>query len=309
MVADYASGCGLTSSLNKPYNAKTNPAGPRCDFFDTNANLLARDPATHFAYRPTDNVGVQYGLEALNEGWITVGDFLELNAAIGGFDVDGHPQAQRMAADPDTLARVYRGGFIDSFMGGALATVPIITQRTNADARGDIYDQLEDQIVRARLVKANGRADNQIIWRSGSTSGVDIAGKSLDLLNQWLDNIAADLSAPSTDKVVNNKPKDAVDTCWDLSGNKIVEPATTDPKRQCNLIYPYFSQPQLQAGQALTRDVLKCALKPIDFTDYNVGFTPAERTQLQSIFPNGVCDYSQPGIGQQPLLSTYLLLR
>ena len=100
-----------------------------------------------------------------------------------------------------------------------------------------------------------------------------------------------------------------MDTCWDLSGNKIVEPATTDPKRQCNLIYPYFSQPQLQAGQALTRDVLKCALKPIDFTDYNVGFTPAERTQLQSIFPNGVCDYSQPGIGQQPLLSTYLLLR
>ena len=120
----------------------------------------------------------------MNEGWITVGDFLELNAAIGGFDVDGHPQAQRMAADPDTLARVYRGGFIDSFMGGALATVPIITQRTNADARGDIHDQLEDQIVRARLVKANGRADNQIIWRSGSTSGVDIAGKSLDLLNR-----------------------------------------------------------------------------------------------------------------------------
>ena len=57
IVADYASGCGLTSFFNKPYNAKTNPAGPRCDFFDTNANLLARDPVTGFAYRPTEQCG------------------------------------------------------------------------------------------------------------------------------------------------------------------------------------------------------------------------------------------------------------
>jgi hypothetical protein len=309
IVADYASGCGLTSFANKPYNAKTNPAGPRCDFFDTNANLLARDPTTGFAYRPTDNVGVQYGFNALNQGWITVADFLQLNAAVGGFDVDGHPQSQRMVADPDTLARVYRGGFLNSFMGGGLATVPIITQRTNADARGDIHDQLEDQIVRARLIKANGRADNQIIWRSGSTSGVDIAGMSLDLLNQWLDNIAADPSPLSADKVVNNKPNDAVDTCWDLGGNKIVESATMDPTTQCNRIYTYLSQPQLQAGQALTRDVLKCALKPINFADYKVPFTAAEQAQLRSIFPSGVCDYSQSGIGQQPLLGTYLLVQ
>ncbi len=251
---------------------------------------------------------MQYGLNALNHGWITVADFLELNAAIGGFDVDGHPQSQRMATDADTLARVYQGGFLNSFMGGGLATVPIITQRTNADARGDIHDQLEDQIVRARLIKANGRADNQVIWRSGSTSGVDMAGKSIDVLNQWLDNMAADQSALSTDKVVRNKPKDAADTCWDLSGNKIVEPATTDPKTQCNQIYPYFSQPQMQAGQTVTRDVLKCTLKLIRALDYNVGFTAPEWAQLQTIFPNGVCDYSQPGIGQQPLMGTYLLV-
>ena len=309
IVADYASGCGLTSPLNKPYNAKTNPAGPRCDFFDTNANLLARDPATGFAYRPTDNVGVQYGLVALNQGWITVTDFLELNAAIGGFDVDGQPQAQRMAADADTLARVYRGGFLNSFMGGGLATVPIVTQRTNADARGDIHDQLEDQIVRARLVKANGRADNQIIWRSGSTSGVDMAALSLDLLNGWLDKIVTDPAPLSPDKVVNDKPADAVDTCWDLGGNKIAEPATTDPNTQCNRIYPYFSQPQMQAGQASTRDVLKCTLKPINVGDYSAAFTAAEQAQLHTIFPNGVCDYSQTGVGQQPLFGTYLLVQ
>jgi hypothetical protein len=309
IVADYASGCGLTSSLNKPYNTKTNPGGPRCDFFDTNANLLTRDLATGFAYRPVDNVGVQYGLNALNEGWITVADFLELNAVVGGFDVDGHPQSQRMATDADTLARVYRGGFLNSFMGGGLGMVPIITQRTNADARGDIHDQLEDQIVRARLIKANGRADNQVIWRSGSSSGIDMAALSLDLLNRWLDKIATDPTPLSPDKVVNDKPADAVDTCWDLNGNKIAEPATMDVTTRCNQVYPYFSQPQLQAGQAPTRDVLKCALKPINFADYSVAFNVAEQAQLRSIFPNGVCDYSQPGIGQQPLLGTYLLIQ
>src|SRR5438270_10654435 len=100
-------------------------------------------------------------------------------------------------------------------MAGGLATVPIITQRTNADAIGDIHDQLEDQIIRARLIKANGRTDNQIIWRSGSTSGVNMAALSLDLLNRWLDNVVDDPSPLSPDKVVSKKPDDAVDTCWD----------------------------------------------------------------------------------------------
>ena len=309
IVADYAPGCGLTSPANKPYNARTNPTGPRCDFFDTNANLLSRDPKTGFAYRPTDNVGVQYGLKALNQGWLSVADFLELNAAVGGFDVDGHLQSRRMATDPQTLMRVYSGGFLNSLMGGGLATMPIITQRTNADAVGDIHDQLEDQIIRARLIKANGRADNQIIWRSGSTSGIDMAALSLDLLSKWLDNIAADPAPLSPDKVVRTKPADAADSCWDLNGRKIVEPATTDPSTACNKIYPYFSQPQLEAGQPLTRDILKCTLKAINFADYHVIFTAAEQAQLRSIFPDGICDYSQPGIGEQPLLGTYLLVQ
>jgi len=41
-----------------------------------------RDPKTGFARRPLDNVGVQYGLEALNAGVITKDQFLELNDKI-----------------------------------------------------------------------------------------------------------------------------------------------------------------------------------------------------------------------------------
>jgi hypothetical protein len=306
IVADNAPGCGLTDPTDKPYDPIANPTGPRCDFFDTNANLLGRDPETGFANRPTDNVGVQYGLDALNLHQLSTTEFLELNTLVGGFDVDGHPQPQRMVADEETLERVYRGGFVNSFMGGGLTTVPIITQRTNADSVGDIH--LEDQIIRARLIKTNGRADNQIIWRSGSTSGVNMAAMSLDLMNQWLDNMAADPGPLSMQKVVRNKPPSAADTCWDSSGNRIVEAATLAPGTQCNTIYPYFSQPQLVAGQALTKTVLKCHLKPINFKDYDVTFTPSEQAQLRSTFPDGVCDYSKPGIGEEPLLGTYLKL-
>jgi hypothetical protein len=308
IVADNASGCGFLNPVNVPFNPVSNPKGARCDFFDTNANLLGRDPATGFAYRPTDNVGVQYGLAALNQQQISPAEFLELNSLIGGFDVNGHPQAQRMVANEETLARVYRGGFENSFMGGGLTTVPIITQRNNADGTNLIHDNLEDLIIRARLIRTYGRADNQIIWRQGSLTQINQSALSLDLLNQWLDNIAADPGPLNTDKVVRNKPAGAVDTCWDQAGNKIVEPATLDPSSRCNTIYPYYSQPQLVAGQALTKSVLKCQLKPIDFNDYNVIFTESQQSQLQSIYPNGVCDYSRPGVGEQPLLGTYLQL-
>jgi Tannase-like family of unknown function (DUF6351) len=62
--------------------------------------------------------------------------------------------------------------------------------------------QLEDQIIRARLIKTNGQADNQIIWRSGSTNGVNI-----DLINHWLaGQYDADPSPLMTERVFSNKP-------------------------------------------------------------------------------------------------------
>ena len=43
---------------------------------------------------------------------------------------------------------------------------------------------------------------------------------------------------------------------------------------------------------------MKCQLKPIEISDYAVTFTDAEMNRLQSIFPEGVCDWSRPGVGQ-----------
>jgi hypothetical protein len=44
------------------------------------------------------------------------------------------------------------------------------------------------------------------------------------------------------------------------------------------------------------QSVLKCHLKPINFKDYKVTFTPSEEAQLQSIFLRGVCGYSSPAL-------------
>jgi len=109
--------------------------------------------------------------------------------------------------------------------------VPILLSRAYTDSRGDIHDRQRDFVVRARLQKANGRSDNAVIWISSDTRSI---AASLDVMNQWLDAIVADPAPVSPDKVVKHKPADAVDTCWDPQGNKIVEPArpaTTEPPR------------------------------------------------------------------------------
>ena len=58
--------------------------------FDAAKNIYGVDPATGAALRPCDNIGVQYGLNALNSGAITVAQFLDLNEKIGGFDQDAN---------------------------------------------------------------------------------------------------------------------------------------------------------------------------------------------------------------------------
>ena len=305
--------CGLLDQ-SLVFNPVTNPTGARCDVQDMQVNIVGRDPETGFARADEDNVGVQYGLGALNSGVISVDEFIKLNQQIGGFDINGNIVADRTVGDPLALLRVYQSGLLNGGAGGQ-ATVPILTQRTYFDLltnANNIHDRLEDFIIRARLERANGSAANQVIWTAGPQGRANgptqttLAALSLDTMNEWLDNIAADPRPASMDKVVRNKPATAVDACFDASGNKIVEPATVNGPGQCNALYPNHSQPRIVAGMPLTNDIKKCQLKRIDFRDYAVPFTAAQKAQLQSVFPKGVCDYSKPGVGQVKMIDTYL---
>ena len=62
-----------------------------------------------------------------------------------------------------------------------------------------------------------------------------------------------------------------------------------------------YGTPRMVAGETIATDQNKCALQPLRRTDYYpVEFTDAQWAQLQSAFPTGVCDWSQPGVPSRP---------
>lgn len=309
IVATNVRGCGLPPEL--VYDPVKNPKGARCTIWDTNVATFGRDPVTGFARRSLDNVGVQYGLAALNRGVISTTEFLDLNRGIGGYDNDGQPRPERTVADPESLRLTYVAGRLNAGAGG-LGSLPILHYRGYTDAAGDIHDRFRDFSVRERLRKSNRRDDNQVIWvYPGSVAGLAgrVTALAIETMSQWLDRLASDATrAPAIDKVVRNKPAAAVDGCWDLSGARIDEPARFDGPGRCNTLFPNHTNPRLVAGAPLADDIAKCQLKPIDARDYRVRFTADEMAALRAIFPAGVCDYSKPGVEQRPLAGTYLKL-
>ncbi|MDL9999388.1 DUF6351 family protein [Variovorax sp. J22P240] len=316
--------CGLNDS-SKVYNTLTNPAGARCTVYDINVNSLGRDPATGFVRRPLDNVGVQYGLDGLRKGLITATQFLDLNENIGGYDADGNiVKPQRTVADAEGLTRAYELGRIGSGSGG-LATVPILSVHPYAEPGGDIHTIYNDIKIREQLMKANGRADNQVIWLFPNPQLAQVIGKPaqvlplslllrdlmltrLTLMTTWLDGITADPAALTADKVALYKPADAVDSCWDVNdGTRYKEVATLNGSGMCNTLYPKTPAPRMVAGGPASDDVLKCQLKPLDDADYApVVLTGPEKLRLQGIFAQGVCDFGKPGVGQAKLKGTWL---
>src|SRR5882724_1410747 len=69
---------------------------------------------------------------------------------------------------------------------------------------------------------------------------------------------------------------------------------------------PSGLQSTLASGGPATNDVLKCHLKPLRRADYKTTFTNAQWARLQRTFPQGVCDFSRPGVGQQPPIAPWL---
>ena len=86
------------------------PTRARCTSQDIRGNIYGRDPKTGWARRPTDNVGIQYGLAALNSGAIGVDEFLEVNEKIGGTDIEGKVMPERAVGDPIALRAIYESG-------------------------------------------------------------------------------------------------------------------------------------------------------------------------------------------------------
>ncbi|PZR65439.1 MAG: hypothetical protein DLM63_11820 [Solirubrobacterales bacterium] len=297
--------CGGISDQQR-YQPQTNPAGVRCSIADLAINVFGPQPSTvwsanetklghGFAGVPVDNVGVQYGLSALAGGQITPGQFVDLNMRIGGLDIDINPTAKRIAAGQPALANAYRSGMINETNN--------LDQTAVIDCRGPdpgaAHDSYRAFAIRARLDREHGTHANQMIWEGPAPiiGDTKCTVESFAAMDRWLAAIEGDSSTqPLVRKIINDKPADVQDQCWDGIGTKISN-GLCPPG-----IVPVYGTPRTVAGDAITTDANKCQLKALSRSDYKVTFTDDQWAQLQTTFPTGVCDYSKPGVSQQPTI-------
>lgn len=287
--------------LNWVVDPQTNPDGVRCSVSDYQINILGLTPGENYARRYNDNFGIQYGLQALESGAIGVEEFVTLNERIGGSDIDRGLVPERMVTDAETLDIVYRSGMVTDPR--QWAKTPIIDLRGNDNS--GIHMNWRAFAVRDRLDRVLGHHDNQVIWRYGpgllppEESG--LAALSLDTMDAWITAINADTSdAPREVKVVRNKPEVAFDFCYigDDYATKVTDQAVCD----ADPVLAYYSSPRQVAGGPLAEDILKCSLQPLDRAGYPVSFSDAQWQRMQAAFPQGVCDWNQPGVGMRPAI-------
>jgi hypothetical protein len=305
--------CNAAIPANMRYDRATNPKGVRCDIYDHMVNVFGRDPVTGFARRALDNVGVQYGLQALNAGAIDKQHFLDVNRNIGGYDDDGNYIATRTVGDIKAIGVAYSSGRI-TYGGLGMRHTPIIDYRGYVDQPengNEVHSRFHSFSMRQRLIEANGNFDNQVMLieaglGAGSNGlfadGSPVLSHALTQMDEWLTRIRADHSeAPIEVKIVRDKPSDLTDACFTHSGTvKIAQEQVYQGNTTCNQLYPAFSTPRMVAGEPLENDVLKCHLKALNPRDYKMTFTAAEWAELRTIFPTGVCDYDKLGVGQEP---------
>jgi hypothetical protein len=294
------------------YDPVANPDGWRCTVWESNVQVTGTDPDTGFARPGYDNEGIQYGLDALNAGVITPDQFVDLNAALGGFTDDGVPGPERSVVADDLPGRAYETGRVSGPYGG-LRDTPMILVNVYTDELGDIHDRVRSFSLLDRLADEDGTwPATASLWSIGLPEGSslidtltgalgDFAAEPTVVLDQWLTDAEAHQAAEGgswQDALAATKPDAARSRCVPAGAEPIVgDDANDDPA--CVAAFPVHEEPRMAAGAPRSGDVLKCALQPVDeATDqYEVELTDAQLDRLAEIFPTGVCDWSRPSQG------------
>lgn len=236
------------------YVPQSDIAAIRWTHYDDLRNVYGVDATG--AARPTwDNVGVQYGLNALRAGHITPAEFLDLNWNVGGWKhpsemvQEGFPffgtgaaevnkamtqpgyfdpwsrrnmrlgsaaaPAPRTSGDPIAMRAAYSSGHV--FRGRI--GVPTIDHRQYMERELDMHNAHQSFAVRRR-VQQQGGGDELVVWFTDTRPGVPKASQSmqaLDVMDRWLERLR---SNPQLG-IAGSKPDDAVDACFDLQGQRL----------------------------------------------------------------------------------------
>jgi hypothetical protein len=293
------------------YDAETNPGGVRCALADYMINVLGPRPRSiwspmekevgrGFGGVPLSDVGVQFGLGALKKGQITPAQFADLNAKVGGVDVDINYTEERIDAVRPALANAYRSGAINET--NNQAGLPIIDLR--GPDPGAFHDAYRSWAIRARLEREQGKfPQNHVIW-FGHTPLIGDPNWTTDgllAMDRWLDAVEKDRSRRTlAEKVAANRPADVHDRCSNIDGVEQVALPGVGPVCELDAVQTKYGTPATVAGEGIETDVNRCQLKPLRQSDYYpISFTADQWAALQRAFPTGVCDWSKPGIDQQ----------
>ncbi len=277
-----------------------------------------------------DNVGVQYGLQALVDGGISIDEFLDLNRKIGSWKKQGEMQAeniwlplgrkipfwlslwgnQNITAVENNLAPRQQGSLLamhaayrtgQVFIGKV--SLPIIDVRHYLEEDLDMHHVSASFYSRLRLAAYNGHANNHVIWISDKN--FNPAEQAFKYMDQWL----LALKVQPTSEVAEVKPADLVDQCFNEQGNIIFQGQhvwdgdwNDKAAGACQKVFPMYSTSRIQAGSHWSGDLFKCQLMPVSqaitqgiYVDVNM---MDYQSDLEQIFPAGVCDYQQRDVGR-----------
>lgn len=196
----------------------------------------------------------------------------------------------------------YQWGLV--FLG--FADLPIIDLRHYLDHKLDMHHSIASFTSRKRIEFAMGSSDHQLIWMSEldpSLSRREVfrslpVDDALRVLDQWIFNIKG-----NPDKTVaENRPEPARDRCYDMHHNIIDDTSNTwdgqwnqKPEGVCQARFPHYSHSRLVAGESVYSDTLVCEKVPVRVAMESGTYGDVDMweylSQLEGIFPNGVCRY------------------
>jgi hypothetical protein len=235
-------------------------------------------------------------LAQLKAGAITTAQFVDLNAKLGGLDIDSGAVPERISGDPASIARAYRTGLINE--ANHLDEVAMINH--GGPDPGIAHDYAHAFWTQERLQADQGHTDNRVMWFGPTPLIGDVrwATEALAAMDRWLTAVEADDSAkPLAEKVVADRPADVTDRCV------VAELADVCDVEELQVLQTRLSTPRQEAGGPLANDNVACQMGPLDPAAFDfllVPFTDAQWATLAATFPDGVCDWSLPGVGQGP---------
>jgi hypothetical protein len=204
-----------------------------------------------------DNVGVQYGLQALKDDNITPGEFLDVNAEVGSWKdagdmvqegppfgpplgptlIPGLPDitppfdpwsSRNMELSPGGGTPAPRREGDVAAMNAAYEhglyfdgdiDIPLIDWRHYLEEELDMHNSHQSFASRQRMLDFDGDAANQVVWFTDARPSrqFDQTPEALEAIDEWMANIRAHPKR----SVDENRPALATDRCFTTQGEEI----------------------------------------------------------------------------------------